>query len=36
MNMEISEFSGTEEKLIRVSEALEQIKNILADLVYDM
>ena len=36
MNMEISEFSGTEEKLIQVSEALEQIKNILADFVYDM
>ena len=36
MNIEIPEFAGTEEKLIQVSEALEQIKNVLADLVYDM
>ncbi len=36
MNIEIPESAGTEEKLIQVSEALEQIKNILADLVYDM
>ena len=36
MNIEIPEFAGTEDKLIQVSEALEQIKNILADLVYDM
>lgn len=36
MNIEIPDFAGTEEKLIQVSEALEQIKNVLADLVYDM
>ena len=36
MNIEIPDLAGTEEKLIQVSEALEQIKNILADLVYDM
>ena len=36
MNIEIPESAGTEEKLIQVSEALEQIKNVLADIVYDM
>ena len=36
MNIEIPEFAGTEDILIQVSEALEQIKNVLADLVYDM
>ena len=35
MNIEIPESAGTEEKLIQVSEALEQIKNVLADIVYD-
>ena len=35
MNIEIPEFAGTEEKLIQISEALEQIKNVLADIGYD-
>jgi len=36
MIIEITDYAGTEEKLIQISDALEQIKNAAADLVYDM
>ena len=32
MNIEIPDLAGTEDKLIQVSEALEQIKNVLAEV----
>ena len=36
MTIEIPEFASTEETLYSITEALEAIKNALADIAYDM